>query len=95
MYYRDSWFTWYYDGAEYGPKLHPESKFEITFKKVITRPLKSYREELLLNTQIIADTFNGPFDLMFSGGVDSEVILRCHKELGIPINVFIFRYENG
>ena len=32
---------------------------------------------------------------MFSGGMDSEIILRCYKELGIPINVYIFRYENN
>lgn len=95
MIYRDNWLTWSYDGVEYGPKLAPGSKFNMQFKKVINRPVKSYREELLLNTQLIADTFNGPFDLMFSGGMDSEIILRCHKELGIPINVYIFKYENN
>ena len=95
MHYRDNWLAWLYDGVEYGPKLHHESTFEMTFKPVITRPVKSYREELLLNTQLVADTFTGPFDLMFSGGMDSEVILRCHKELGIPINVYIFKYENN
>ena len=95
MFYKDNWLTWSYDGIAYGPKLHPDSKFEMQFKQTITQPVKSYREELLLNTQRIADTFTGPFDLMFSGGMDCEVILRCHKELGIPINVYIFRYENN
>jgi hypothetical protein len=95
MIYRDNWLTWFYDGIEYGPKLRPNSEFDMIFKKVINRPVKSYREELLLNTQLIADTFNGPFDLMFSGGLDSEIVLRCHKELGIPINVYIFKYENN
>jgi hypothetical protein len=32
---------------------------------------------------------------MLSGGVDSEVILRCYHELKIPINVFVFKYENN
>ena len=95
MHYRDNCLTWSYDGVDYGPKLQPNAEFEMQFKPVIDRPLKTYREELLLNTQLIADTFNGPFDLMFSGGMDSEVVLRCHKELDIPINVYVFRYENN
>ncbi|HEY6435409.1 MAG TPA: hypothetical protein VIY47_02385, partial [Ignavibacteriaceae bacterium] len=28
-------------------------------------------------------------------GVDSEIILRVYKDLGIPIDIYIFRYENG
>ena len=32
--------------------------------------------------------------MLFSGGIDSEIVLRCHVELKIPINVFIFKYEN-
>ena len=66
MHYRDNWLAWLYDGVEYGPKLHHESTFEMTFKPVITRPVKSYREELLLNTQLVADTFTGPFDFTFA-----------------------------
>ena len=95
MFYKNNWLTWYYDNVEYGPKGTPTSKFEIQIKPTITRPVKSYKEELLLNASLIRDLFNEPFDLMLSGGVDSEVILRCYLELKIPINVFVFRYENN
>jgi hypothetical protein len=94
MIYKNNWFTWFFDSIEHGPKNQLGSKFEIKLTPTITRPIQSYKEELLLNTAAIKDTLGGPFDLMFSGGVDSEVILRCHVELGIPINVFIFKYEN-
>lgn len=87
--------TWHYDGVEKGTKTKPDSKYELTLTPTINKPVKSYKEELLANTQLIRDSFNEPFDLLFSGGVDSEVILRCNIELGIPINVFIFRYENN
>lgn len=94
MTYKDNWLTWYYDGVEYGSKLSPTAVFDLKIKPKITRAVKSYREELLLNAALIRDTFSEPFDLLFSGGGDSEVILRCYHELKIPINVFIFKYEN-
>lgn len=95
MFYKNNWLTWYYDDIEYGPKTSPNSKFDIKIMPTVTRPVNSYKEELLLNASVIRDTFSEPFDLMLSGGVDSEVILRCYHELKIPVNVFVFRYENN
>jgi hypothetical protein len=95
MFYKDNWMTWYYDGVEKGIKTSPDSKYELKITPTIRQPVKSYKEELLANARLIRDSFTEPFDLLFSGGVDSEVILRCNIELGIPINVFIFRYENN
>ena len=95
MYYKDNWLTWYYDDVEYGPKTSPNSKFELKIKPTINQQIKSYKEELLLNASRIRDTFSEPFDLMLSGGVDSEVILRCYRELKVPVNVFVFKYENN
>lgn len=94
MFYKDNWLSWTYDGVKFGKKLFPKSKFEFQFNKSVNRPLKSHKEELLENTRVIRDSFTEPFDLLFSGGLDSEIILRCHVELKIPINVFIFKYEN-
>jgi hypothetical protein len=95
MFYKDNWMTWYYDGVERGSKTRPDSKYELKFTPTIKQPVKSYKEELLANACALRDKFNEPFDLCLSGGVDSEVILRCYHELGIPINVNIFRYENN
>ena len=94
MFYKDNWLAWTYDGVKFGNKTTPQSKFELQIKKTVHRPLKSHKQELLENTRIIRDSFNEPFDLLFSGGIDSEIVLRCHVELKIPINVFIFKYEN-
>ena len=94
MFYKDNWLAWTYDGVKFGNKTTPQSKFELQIKKTVHRPLKSHKQELLENTKVIRDSFNEPFDLLFSGGIDSEIVLRCHVELKIPINVFIFKYEN-
>jgi len=93
MFYKDNWLAWTYDGVKFGNKTTPQSKFEFQINKTILRPLKSHKQELLENTRVIRDSFNEPFDLLFSGGIDSEIVLRCHVELKIPINVFIFKYE--
>jgi hypothetical protein len=95
MFYKNNWLTWYYDGIERGIKRTPSSKYELKIIPTIKHSVKSYKEELLANTSLIRDSFSEPFDLLFSGGGDSEVVLRCNLELGIPINVFIFRYENN
>ena len=95
IYYKNDWLSWTCDSVKLGNKTTPQSKFELQFKKTINRPLKSHKEELLENTRVLRDKFSEPFDLLFSGGVDGEVILRCHRELKIPINVFIFKYENN
>ena len=96
MFYRDNWLEWTYENAEpYGPKLTPASRFKIDIKNVITRPIKSYYEELVANASLIRDTFTGDLDLLFSGGIDSEIILRVYHDLKIPINVYIFKYENN
>jgi hypothetical protein len=40
------------------------------------------------------DSFSEPFDVLLSGGIDSEVMVRTFKDLGITHNTFIFRYED-
>lgn len=95
MFYKDNWLVWHYDGIEYGPKLNIDSIFELTINKTIRTPIMSYYDELCENARNIRDIIQGPLDLLYSGGVDSEVVLRIHKDLKIPINVFIFRYENN
>lgn len=95
MFYKNNWFSWTYDnGPEYGPKTHSNAHFEIKLKNVIDRPVKSYYEELLQNARDLTDLLGGPFDLLFSGGIDSEVILRVYLELKIPLNVYTFKYKD-
>ena len=95
MIYKNNWIAWCYDKIEYGRKTSPNSEFDLKIKPTIELPVKSYKEESLLNAQQIRDSINGPLDILLSGGVDSEVMLRCFVELKIPVNVFIFCYENN
>ena len=94
MFYKNNWLMWEYDNIEGSSKNSPESKFLLKLKKTVNAPVLSYYDELYENARNIRDIINGPLDLMFSGGIDSEVILRVYRDLKIPINVFIFKYED-
>jgi len=94
MFYKNEWFSYSYDSVKFGEKKHPTSEFTIELKPTITS-VKSYYEELAENAKRIRDMFTGSLDLLFSGGIDSEVILRIYHDLKIPINIYIFKYENN
>ena len=95
MNFLNDWISWSYDGNPAQKfKLRPDSKMTISVNPAGTYALGSFRQEILNNIQLIRDSFSGPLDFAFSGGGDSELALRCFRELGIPINVVSFRYND-
>jgi hypothetical protein len=94
MFYKNNWFTYFYDSIPFGHKTSPNSEFTIELLHTVSS-VKSYYEELKDNATRIRDMFTGSLDLLFSGGIDSEVVLRIYNDLKIPINVYIFKYENN
>ena len=95
MYWKNDWLSYNYDGID-GLKTKPtlQSTWKLEIKKTIDRPFKTLIEEIFLNAFAVRDFFNEPFDLLLSGGVDSEIVLRSHIEMNIPINVFVARYND-
>ena len=94
MFWKNDWLQYCYDGVkDLKIKKTPSSVWNLSIKKTIDRPIKSYQEELILNAQAVRDNFAEPFDLMLSGGVDSEIVLRSYILAKIPINVFIFKFK--
>jgi len=94
MFYKNNWLTWKYDNIEYSPKNSIDYNFDLILKKTTYYDTMSYYNELCENARNLRDLITGPLDLLFSGGIDSEVILRIHLDLKIPLNVFIFQYED-
>jgi hypothetical protein len=92
----NNWMSYSFDGVEYGKKLTKESVFSINFnKKIKKESISSYKDALYNNAKIMRDSFSEPFDVLLSGGIDSEVVVRTFKDLGIKHNTFIFRLENN
>lgn len=96
MFWKNNWLSYHYnDGVGLKYKSTPNALWKLNIKKTIDRPIKSYHEELLLNAQVIRDSFSEPFDLLLSGGIDSELMLKSFVESKIPVNVYIARYNNN
>lgn len=92
----ENWMSYSYDGVEYGNKISYKSQFNLLInKKVSASSIPSYRDALFNNAKIMRDSYNEPFDVCLSGGIDSEVIVRTFKTLGIKFNTFIFRLEDN
>jgi hypothetical protein len=89
---KDNWYSWQYDGEKFGK---PDGGKLKTFYSKTDKHL-TFKEALIENARATVDAFpNEQLDLMFSGGIDSEIILQAFKEIGHPIRVNIFKYENA
>ncbi len=89
-----NWMTFSFDGIEKSPKQTYKSILSLNFN--VPKDIKnmSYYDALKENARIMRDSFSEPFDVLLSGGIDSEVMVRTFKDLGIAHNTFIFRYED-
>jgi hypothetical protein len=91
----NNWMSYSFDGIEYGKKSTKDSVFSVNFNNKIKKDcIPSYKDALYNNAKIMRDSFSEPFDVLLSGGIDSEVVVRTFKDLGINHNTFIFRLEN-
>jgi len=68
--------------------------FKVELKPIL-RPNKSYCEELILNAKEIWEQKDGPLYVLYSGGIDSELILKVFLSLNMsPIPVIISLQPN-
>lgn len=89
----NNWYKWYYDGKEFG-RQDGNELFTTSFSCKYVPTGKSFREEALAANRSILDHYAGRTpSLLFSGGADSEFILRSFLELKVTPKVYIFRYE--
>jgi hypothetical protein len=57
----------------------------------VTRPVKSFCEELILNSQEIYDNKDGKLYCMYSGGIDSELVMEVFLSQGMDITPVIVK----
>lgn len=91
--HENNWYTWSYDKKIFSRKYNSE-KFETQFSSV-RRPVKSFKEECKIAAQSILETYPSlKPEIFFSGGADSELIVRAFLGIGYKPNVYVVRYEN-
>ncbi len=90
---QDNWYSWQYDEGEFfGRRLSGSQQFKSHFSRYHGSIL-SFKEEL---QNVARDTMElnlGTPSVMFSGGLDSELVIRSYLDIGVKPNVYIFRYE--
>lgn len=90
----NNWYSWSYgSGPKFG-RQHGNEKLQTHFEST-NATLSSFNQELL---KAATSTLEHYPDLrpsiLFSGGVDSEVVLRTYLQIGANPKVYIIRYEN-
>lgn len=76
------------------PNTSIDERFKIKFKPV-SRPLKTWKEELLLSAKTIVQSTNKPIYVTMSGGIDSEQVARILMELNIDFKVLTVRHKQN
>jgi hypothetical protein len=90
----NNWLHFSFDGKLNIARSSIDSVFDLHFTPTEVTSA-SYKDALYNNARAIRDSISGPLDVLLSGGIDSEVIVRVFKDLGIKHNTFIFQLENN
>lgn len=88
----------YYIGDKlYGYRNDPCEKYSVEVGKIDHDHFKksSWVNEQYRTADIIRKQYGKEFALMFSGGTDSEIVLRSFLKIGTKPRIFFIRFKNG
>jgi hypothetical protein len=92
----NGWLSWSFNGVPYGLRTSKDDVYKFVINPLpMDMPVQSYKEELYNNARLMRDYHVGTFDVLLSGGIDSEIVVRTFKDLKISHNTYIFKYENN
>jgi hypothetical protein len=90
----NNWYNWQYGDEPINGRYVPNKPFKTNYGKCLSQ-IGTYKEELIKVAQSTVNTYpTRKLTLLFSGGADSEIVLRSYLAIGYPIDVIIYRYEN-
>lgn len=90
----NNWYQWQYNNNQLFGRQTSDNKFNTIYTKM-NRPLLSFKEELIEAAKSSLDHYPGLRPcVFFSGGVDSELILRSYIHIGSNPQVYIVRFED-
>lgn len=87
-------FKFGYNSVWFSDRTSPLDQWTVRYGQC-TRPVESFRNECIKAAENIWERRDGSsIDVLFSGGSDSEIVLRSFLALGVPVNVHIMRFSN-
>lgn len=93
---KDNWIGWYYDNREYFCRSISGKETLKTFhKNPNPRKINSLMTEAVDAAKSTMDYYSGfKPEIFFSGGIDSELMLKAFIKAGLNPNVYVVRYED-
>ena len=89
----NNWYYWSYGTLPAFSRQSGLLPFTTTFSQY-TGPVSSFKDELCKAASSTIDHATDKITVLFSGGVDSEIMLRSFLDVGYTPNIIIARYEN-
>ena len=89
-------FKFGYDGEWFNSRLDQNSQWNVEYGQC-ERIAGSFRDEVLHVARLVEDQSKSlglPIDILFSGGTESEMMLRSFIEQGINVRVNILRFKD-
>jgi hypothetical protein len=92
-----NWYEWGYTKDEwasepYALRQYTDEKLYVKYGKL--PEFKPFKKAVLDNAISTIDHYpNEQFNLLVSGGMDSELVLRAYRSIGHHVHAHIFRYE--
>lgn len=90
----NNYFQFGYDNATYNIRQTAHDKFWVRHERC-QRPIGSFKDECLSAAQIIYDLASSPLALLFSGGMDSEVMVRSFHKAKVPFKIYIIQFMDN
>jgi hypothetical protein len=85
---------WYLDDSMFEARTSDLQKFRFELGKV-GRPLRAWSQELRLAMSQLIDEHGTKLALFYSGGSDSEVILRTLLDLGVKPDIYTIKFSKN
>lgn len=91
---QDNWYKWGYGGQHFNRQTDALLPLE-TIYTPYNHHISTFAEELERAAESTLDTYSGLQPcIFFSGGVDSELIIRTYVRIGANPKIYIVRYED-
>lgn len=87
-------FQFGYNGRPFTERSSASDRFTVAYGRCLRRP-GDFHAECLRGARLVRDSTELPLTVLFSGGVESEMVVRSFLAAGIPIQVAILRFRGG
>jgi hypothetical protein len=88
----NNWYKWGYDGAPF-TRQKDNKAFYTSFSCDYNKNPLLFKDELICAAKSVMDHYEATPSILFSGGLDSEIMLRSFLLAGSTPNIYIYRYE--